>query len=188
MAFGPWMNILREAVARQRKHAPFFAWFDRSPAGKGIAEAGAVRSLLESMRRNERFEYSHVQATGEEWPDCEAHNASGLLVAFEVTELVDASALSHAKDARPWSDDEFVSGLESLLSQKDQRSFHGGRYAEVVLVIHTDEFYLDAGRASALLTGRRFALRHRNLTRAFLLFSYSPLAGVCPYIELELAA
>ena len=25
-------------MARQRKHAPFFAWFDRSPAGKGIAE------------------------------------------------------------------------------------------------------------------------------------------------------
>ena len=188
MTLGAWMNILREAVARQRKHAPFFAWFDRSPAGKGIAEAGAVRSLLESMRRNERFEYSHVQATGEEWPDCEAHNASGLLVAFEVTELVDSSALSRAKDARPWFDDELVLGLESLLSQKDQRSFHGGRYAEIALLIHTDEFYLDAGRGSALLTGRRFALRHRNLTRAVLLFSYSPQLGVCPYIEVELAA
>src|SRR5947209_14579324 len=106
MAFGAWMNILREAVARQRKHAPFFAWFDRSPAGKGIAEAGAVRSLLESMQRSGRFEYSQVQATGKDWPDCEAHNASGWLVAFEVTELVDSKALSRARQARPWSDDE----------------------------------------------------------------------------------
>ena len=140
------------------------------------------------MQRSGRFEYSQVQATGKDWPDCEAHNASGWLVAFEVTELVDSKALSRARQARPWSDDELVSGLESLLSQKDQRSFHGGRYAEVVLLIHTDELYLDAGRAGALLTGRRFALRHRNLTRAVLLFSYSPQLGVCPYIEVELAA
>src|SRR5207245_9024953 len=109
------MNILREAVARQRKHAPFFAWFDRSPAGKGIAEGGAVRSLLESMQRNGRFEYSHVQATGEEWPDCEAHNASGLLVAFEGTELVDSRALSRAKDGRPCVEGRLVLGVDSRL-------------------------------------------------------------------------
>src|SRR5205807_9282359 len=104
MAFGAWMNILREAVARQRKHAPFFAWFDRSPTGKGIAEGGAVRSLLESMQRKGRFEYSHVQATGEERPGCEAHHASGLRVAVEVSELVDSRALSRVEDGGPWFD------------------------------------------------------------------------------------
>ena len=60
-------------------------------------------------------------------------------------------------------------------------------YAEVVLVIHTDEFYIVPSRVTELISDHVFSLQHRNLTRAFLLFSYSPEIGRCPYIQLRLA-
>jgi hypothetical protein len=43
------LEQLRAQAKQPRKHAPFFARRDRSAAGKGIAEAGVVGSLLEGM-------------------------------------------------------------------------------------------------------------------------------------------
>jgi len=88
MASDGWMEILREAIKRQRIHAPFFSWFDRSPSGKAVAEKGIVESLLESMEATGRAEYFGPRATGRDWPDCEANKSAGKTVAFEVTELV----------------------------------------------------------------------------------------------------
>ena len=187
MASDGWMDILREAIKRQRRHAPFFSWFDRSPSGKAVAEKGVVESLLESMNATGRAEYFAPRATGRDWPDCEAKNAAGKSAAFEVTEFVDAAALSHKTEPRQWSHDEIVARLAAILEHKDQRGFGAG-YDETVLLIHTDEFYLDATKLETLLSAQRFLLRHRNVTRAFLLFGYSPQLGRCPYIELQLAA
>ena len=186
MTWDGWMGILREAIKRQRRHAPFFSWFDRSPSGKAVAEKGAVESLLESMNATGRAEYFGPRATGRDWPDCEAKNAAGETIAFEVTELVEAAALSRKRQPREWSHDEIISRLAAVLEQKDQRGFGAG-YAETVLLIHTDEFYLDPSQIETLLSAQRFPLRHRNLTRAFLLFGYSPQLVRCPYVEVQLA-
>ena len=187
MASDGWMEILREAIKRQRIHAPFFSWFDRSPSGKAVAEKGIVESLLESMEATGRAEYFGPRATGRDWPDCEANKSAGKTVAFEVTELVDAVALSHKTQPRQWSQDEIVTRLATILEKKDQRGFGAGN-DEMVLLIHTDEFYLDPIHIATHLSTHRFPLRHQNLTRAFLLFGYSPQLGHCPYIELQLAA
>ena len=182
MASGGWMNILREAIERQRRHAPFFSWFDRSPSGKAVAEKGAVESLLDSMNATGHAEYFGPRATGQDWPDCEAKNAAGETIALEVTEFVDETALAHKTQPRQWSHNEILTRLAAILEQKDQRGFGAG-YAETVLLIHADEFYLDPSQIETLLCAQRFPLRHRNLTRAFLLFGYSPQLGWCPYIE-----
>ena len=182
-----WMHLLRNAIKRQRRHAPFFSWFDRSPSGKAIAEKGTLESLLESMEANGRAEYSRPRATGSDWPDCEVTNSAGKAVAVEVTEFVDAAALSHKTEPRQWSDDEILARLAAIIRKKDERGFGAG-YAETVLLVHTDEFYLDPARIEALLSSHGFPLRHRNVTRAFLVFGYSPQLGRCPYIELKLAA
>lgn len=181
------MGILREAIRRRRRHAGFFSWFDRSPGGKALAETGAVGSLLESMAASGQVEYSRPRASSTDWPDCEVDSLEGKVVAFEVTELVDPLALSRRAPSRPWSEQEMVTRLATLLGHKDERSFDGGKYAEVVLLIHTDELYLDPDRAAEFLDKHRFSLKHHNISRAFLLFSYLPQLERCPFLELRLA-
>ncbi len=138
------------------------------------------------MEETGSAEYSKPRATGQ-WPDCEVMNAKGSTVAFEVTEFVDHKALAHGTPDRMWSDDEIANRITGILKKKDQRGF-GSQYAERLLLIHTDEKYLDATRVETLLTTKQFRLRHGNVTRAFFLFSYSPHLQRCPYIELRLTA
>lgn len=147
--------------------------------------AGPIVDRL--AREYARFGSSQPRATGRDWPDCEGKNATGSMIAFEVTELVDAQALSHGSPPRPWSDEGIVARISDILKKKDRRGF-GAPNAERVLVIHTDELYLDPPHVEGFLRGYHFALVHRNVTRAFLLFGYSPRSGRCPYVELQLGA
>jgi len=78
--------------------------------------------------------------------------------------------------------------LQAILGKKDQRSFDGGKYRDVVLLVHTDEFHLDAEALASGLQKEVFAVRHGNLNRAFLLFSYDPKRQLYPFVELRLAA
>ena len=174
---------------------PFRNWPAIAAPLGGIAEekfvsarlsAGTPTSVSSEVQSTGRAEYVGPRATGKDWPDCEAKNAAGKTVAFEVTEFVDAAALSQETQPRQWSQDEIVTRLSAILAKKDQRGFGAG-YAETVLLIHTDEFYLDPTHIETLLRAHCFRLRHRNLTKAFLLFGYSPQLGRCPYIELQLA-
>ena len=132
--------------------------------------------------------YSNLRPSGDRWPDCEAENVDGDRVAIEVTELVDADALRGSAGAQPWSSERVIEGIQQRIAKKDEKAFHGQRYAEVVLVIHTDEFYLIPSSLNQLLADHQFSLPYGNLTRVFLLFGYSPTIGRCPYFKLRLAA
>ena len=182
-----WLARLREEVRRQRRHAPFFSWHDRSAEGKSAAEAGVVQSLFGSMAAAGGCPYSHLRSSGERWPDCEAEDPEGGQVAIEVTELVDSNAFNDSFGAKPWSEERVISQLLERILDKDQKSFHGQQYAEVILIIHTDEFYLSPLEVVDLVGSHEFGLTHGNLDRAFLLFSYLPEIGRCPFTELRLS-
>ena len=178
---------LRKQADDRRKHASFFAWYDRSADGKAIAETGVVRTLLESMTDAREQQYSQPRASGEQWPDCWAISSSGSDTPFEVSELVDASALPAGQD-RPWTADQIRNSLQGIINKKDLRSLSRPGSRNTVLVIHTDEMYLNVPTVTAALADHRFVLHHGSIGRAFLLFSYDPRSQGYPYIELQLAA
>jgi hypothetical protein len=181
------LDHLRRQGEQKRKHAAFFAWYDRSPEGKGVAEAGVVGTLLESMNAAGHSDYTRARASADPWPDCWAQAEDGTLAPFEVTELVNQSALP-AGEAQPWSDTQICTQLQTILSKKDARTHSGRGSRQVVLVIHTDELYLDPANVWRALGDDPLVLPLGNLARAFLLFSYDPKRGGYPFIELRLAA
>jgi hypothetical protein len=176
---------LQRQAAQRRKHATFFTWYDRSADGKAVPETVIVSTLLDAMAEEGVRDYSNARPSVEDWPDCwvDAQNAGKVPV--EVSELVDQAALP-AGTARPWSIQEVRDRLQSIISRKDESTRTGRRSREVVLVITTDEPYLDSGTLTDALEAQPFQIRHANLARAFLLFSYDPKSSRYPFIELRL--
>jgi hypothetical protein len=182
------LEIMREAVARQRPWNNFFWWHDRSAAGKALAECSAVNELITSLKGVGLGSYTHARPSGENWPDCVTSDAEGRLVAVEVTELVDAAVLQRRAPPRPWTPKELRDALQARIDDKEAKAFHGGRYGQVLLLIHTDELFLTPSIAFPALREARFVTIHHNLDRVFLLLSYDPQLGCCPVVELKLIA
>lgn len=180
------LEELKRAIARQRKWSNFFWWYDRSDVGKSIAECRAVADLLKSLALVGEVEYSHPRPSGDRWPDCVVDNSSGHVVAVEVTELVDSETLKGKHPPQPWSHEKLIQEIYARLRDKDAKAFHGEAYAEAIVLIHTDEFYLTPPETIRALRNASFRLRHGNLDRAFLLFSYWPALQCCPVAELTL--
>lgn len=180
------LDELRRAVDKQRPHAGFFAWYDRSPAGKSLAERGIVESLLESMEKAGDHRFEQPLSVQSDWPDCTVRSERGIL-AVEVTELVDPAAVAGKETARVWTPERFLCALQERIFTKDQKSHHGAMYRGVVLVVHTDERDLDPERYLQIALAHSFG-RTKNLTDAYLLFSYHPRWQRCPYARLCLGS
>jgi len=180
-------ELRREASSKQR-HATFFSWHDRSAEGKAIAELGVLQSLLESMEAVGCSEFQTARQSNGPWPDCEAETLDGQIVGFEVTELVDEKARAGKREAAPWDPERIIDLLNKRLAIKDARGTGGSGFRQLITLIHTDEFYLSFQDTVELLSKQEFRLPHGNTTRAFLLFSYMPAYGRCPFVELRLAA
>ena len=177
---------LKAQASQPRKHATFFTWHDRSAQGKGIAEAGIVDDLLTAMQAEGRTEYRSLGASGEQWPDVWLEASDGQRVPCEVTELVDAAALPAAVSRREVVG-ELVERLQIILDRKGMRSLGGELGTQSVLIIHTDEFHLNADNVAATLKNTVFR-KPSTIQRAFLLLSYDPTRGGYRYFELRLAA
>ena len=180
-------NVIRnlEAQAKQkRQHATFFTWHDRSAKGKGVAEAGIVNDLLTAMEAEQRRDYRNLGPSGDQWPDVWLQDSTGRQVPCEVAELVDQAALP-AGDARPEVLAELAERLQEILERKGMRSLGGRSGQQSVLVIHSDEFYLNADNVASVLSTTRFK-KPSTIQRAFLVLSYDPTRGGYRYFELQL--
>jgi hypothetical protein len=180
------IDQLKAQACQKRKHATHFAWHDRSAQGKGIAEAGLVDDLLTAMQDTGHVEYRSLGASGEEWPDVWLKGTSGERVPCEVAELVDAAAMS-AGSSRPEIIAELVERVQAILDRKGRRSLGGASGPRSVLVIHTDEFHLNADNVGDVPAGTVFK-KPGTIQRAFFLLSYDPNRRGYRYFELRLAA
>jgi hypothetical protein len=177
---------LKSQGSQRREHAAFFTWHDRSAQGKGIAEAGIVDDLLSAMQAEGRTEYRSLGASGEQWPDVWLESPGGQQVPCEVTELIDTGALP-AGVSRSDVVTELVDSVQSILDRKGLRSVGGASGTQSVLVIHTDEFYLNADNVADALKEAVFK-KPSTIQRAFFLLSYDPTRGGYRYFDLRLAA
>jgi len=138
------------------------------------------------MQAAGRSEYHSLGASGESWPDVWLQDAEGQRIPCELVELVDATALPD-RVSRPEVLAELIERLQEILDRKGMRSLGGRSGPQSVLVIHTDELYLDADSVAAALNN--IVLKKPvTIHRAFLLISYSPTKGGYRYFDLPLAA
>lgn len=177
---------IKQALAKRRGYADFFAWDD-----KQVAEHGVVGTFFEvaSAEPGAPFRNMMSRPAGRDPPDCEALDAQGRRLGIEVTELVDERAIQQSRHdprfwAATWDAGKLIQMLEERLRAKDRpATVHGGPYDEYWLVVHCDEALLSIANVREWLAGHVFA-RPMLLTRAYLLLSYDPSVQTYPYVRL----
>jgi hypothetical protein len=172
----------------KRDYAAYWDWPD-----KNVKERGIMRAFLRSREGLGLSSYREVTAFKPDPPDFVARAKNDLLTAIELTELVSERAIkrnietSKAEDTayRDWTTDQVFAALKQLLINKDAKRLNGGPYDEVQLLIHTDEPVISPGVYIPYLQSQSFPLL-KQITKAFLLFSYDPSTAGCPLVALRL--
>jgi len=161
-------------MKKARKYASFFEWHD-----KPTKEFGIVEELLQSLSVD-GFTLRDPRIYEQDPPDCVCVDGTEQLVAVEVVELISQEAIERNEKGEEvyfwWKPSDICIEVGKLLARKDAKSFNGGPYAEVAVLIHTDEPALTADAAREALEGVDFG-PFNQLTRAFLMFSYMPGKG-----------
>jgi hypothetical protein len=183
-------NFAQLVLANQREWNSFWFWRD-----KPVGEHGIARDILEEAG----VHVDGLESLDQDPPDCEA-TLDGQFSGIEVTELVHRPTLERSIKAvrqrsrgeepqKPeayfhWDRDDLIEALQKLLAVKNSAKLKRS-YERYVLVIHTDEFFLDSDRVEMFLKGASF---NTNLiTHAFLGLSYELGKGY-PVFPLELVS
>jgi hypothetical protein len=181
---------IRAARVKARGYADFFGW----ATDRELEEWGVVSSLSESLQTDNALFFSNLKRRGRsnDPPDCEAQTGNGERIAIEVTELVDGQAIQAFKEGRvydweEWTKEKFHSVLTDRISKKDKcfpklkESPYIGGY---IVVVHTDEPELSRTVVEGFLAELMLE-KPKHIDRAFLILSYDPAIGHCPYFELN---
>jgi hypothetical protein len=172
-------------IKRQRKYANFFEW-----PHKNTKELGIVKCLIESLEKEGCHSYSDLQSNTPDPPDCVAKDKSGRLVGIEVSELVDLKTVNDAQHnkafPRYWDKEEVANGIQSIIFKKGQKKIHGGPYSSTILIIFTDETFIDPNDLIPYLKEFKFQ-KIVQFDDIYLLFSYDPRIHRYPYLKLKTA-
>lgn len=183
-------NFEQLVLDNMREWNSFWFWRD-----KPVGERGIARDLLEEAG----VQVDGLESLDHDPPDCEA-TLDGQFSGIEVTELVHRPTLERSIKAQRqrlrgevpqkpeayfvWDRDNLIEALQKMLDVKNSKVPRRS-YERYVLVIHTDEFFLDSGNVERFLKGASF---NTNLiTHAFLGLAYEPGKGY-PVFSLELGA
>ena len=162
-----------------KTYANFFEWPDKQ--GK---ELGVVEKLLEALDVG----WHSPQVQVPDPPDCVCLNAAGERIGVEVAEVVCPEAAARTARGegvvRLWAPGEVTEHVRTLLSKKDTRNYVGGPYSSLVACLFTDEFDLIFEEVRAELANVQFGPM-RQLTGAYMLFSYDGHTGRYPVLELN---
>jgi len=135
--------------------------------------------------------YSDPKSCNDQWPDVIVKTHQSVEVAVEVTELVDEISVKENQKGNGifciWTPEQVYLEIERILTKKNLKSSHGGKYASVALVIHTDEHVIEPEKYIPLLKVRQFD-RPVNIDETYLLFSYDPRTKTYPYVRLTWTA
>lgn len=182
------IDRIREFIKVQRQYSSFFEWYRRE---KSIKEVGVIDSLLESISTQRAPTYKNLRTSEKDPPDFLADTIYGGVAGFEIRELVDKAAIEQNEkgidDYRDWTNDEVVHELQQIIDDKDSKTFIGGPYEKLILVIPTDEPVLSYRQLKPILDDHKFN-QTKQLHEAYLLFSYDAEIKGHPYIRLKIAA
>lgn len=182
-------RLIRKARQKSRGYASFFGWsIDRDQEELGVAKA-----LAESLQLDGKlfFHDLNLRGRGNDPPDLEALAHSGERIAFELTELVDGAAIQAYKagqvhDWATWDSKKFIDTVSSLLTKKAKRfsKLKGSPYpGGYVIIVFTDEPELTINTVGGYLKDHIFS-NIPDVAHCFLVLSYDPAVGRCPYFIL----
>lgn len=183
-----WAELAELARNNTRPHAGHFSW----ETNREFAEWGVLSEFCEALDRHgvRLFASTRHRGQNNDPPDCEATGFHGELLGIEITELVDPDSAAAARAEKPydWKDwrADLVPTLQSIIEKKDTPTqLKGGPYAGYILIIHTDEPWLEIDRIQTSLRGHVFAPTCL-ITQAYLLISYDPFRKEYPLFDLRL--
>jgi hypothetical protein len=183
-----WEELAEDWAANHRPHAGHFSWeTDRS-----VAEAGVLQEFEEALALDGQkfFSQARHRGPGNDPPDCEADDIAGERIGIEITELVDPASAAAARagqayDWKNWRRD-LIPTLDRILRKKDATVvLKDPPYSEYVLLIHTDEPWIELDHTRRSLADHVFPATSL-ITRAYLLISYEPLEKGYPCIRLNI--
>lgn len=167
-----------------KSYASFFEWSDRKRA-----ELGVVEKLTSALAASGDRIFSLPDSYESDPPDCISTNEKGLQVAFEVTEIVcPLAAKENAKGNlvyRNWKSGELYEHVAQQLNAKDNKSFHGGPYDEIIICLFTDEPLLNIERVNSELKESTFG-PFTQITSAYIVISYDPSTKSYPVHKLHM--
>ena len=165
-----------------KTYASFFEGHD-----KGEKELGVVEELIVALNRGEALGLHSPKEFSPDPPDCVCLDASDRPVAIEVAEVVCRTTICLNAQGhsvyRNWRPGELRDEVGRVLTAKDGKTLHGGPYHAVIACLFTDEPALTLPQATAELDGRAFG-PFKQLTNAYLLFSYDPGSRIYPLVRL----
>jgi hypothetical protein len=177
---------LVEIAAKVRPYASFFEWPDKEQK-----ELGVVEELIESLNVRAGRQLGNLRPQRPDPPDCICEDADGQAIGVEVSEIVCGIAASKnargQKVYRVWQPGELTDTIRTRLEEKDKKTFHGGPYASIIVCLFTAEPALARDTAAEELHPKSFG-PFRQISAAYLLFSYDPGSKSYPLIRLRLAA
>jgi hypothetical protein len=183
---------ISEIIAKNvRPWNSFWSWKDK-PSG----EAGAARQILAAAGIECR---DLISRGNEDPPDCEA-TIDGCPTGIEVTELVHQPTLERSLKALKqrasgkepskeeayfvWERSDLLCDLQDRIDKKDQAKLKGGPYKRYILIILTNEMFLETEKVEQWLAGSTF--QAKNVTDVLLGLSYDPHRGSYPVFSLRL--
>ena len=150
-------------------------------------ELGVAEDFVVALNAESGLGLSNLQLQRPDPPDLTCISALGEPVAIEVSEVVCEKAVRRTAKGegvlRVWSPGDLTSSVAARLRRKDEKTFHGGPFAHIFVCLFTDEPMLTFESARAELATARFG-PFKQLTGAFLLFSYQPSTQSYPVIRL----
>jgi hypothetical protein len=173
---------LRKALKLKSRNAGRDYWYWKD---KPLMELGAVRDILVAAG----CKVEELTSRTDDPPDCEAL-IDGQRCGIEATELVHEKALALTLRTKQellyvWDKDSLRQELQARIIRKDRPDkVKGGPYQRYILVIFTDEFFLDRSAVEHYLDGASF--RVKFISDVFLGLSYDPKIGRCPVLKLSL--
>lgn len=183
-----WTRLGEEIAVNHRPHAGHFSW----ETDRRVAEWGVLKEFAEALSVHGCLFFSQAQhrGGGNDPPDCEAIAESGARIGIEITELVDPESAAAARGGNPydWKDwrAELVPALDRILRKKDTPAVVKDLpYSEYVLVIHTDEPWIEIEHTRHVLSTHVFPATSL-ITRAYFLISYDPFEKRYPCIRLNI--
>ena len=182
------MGSSRNAASPRRKKRRYASYFDWHI--KGRKELGVLEELIRSMEIEGPSSYHSPRIQDPDPPDCSALDAQGALVGFEIAELVSEDAVRRTEQGETlvsdWTPHMVALALNSILLEKDGKSFVGGPYARIAVLVHTDEYLIAYDEVRPYVEGRSFG-PFKTIDEAYLLLSYNPYYQRCPFLRLDVS-
>lgn len=182
-----WAELAEEIKKAKRPHAGHFSW----ETDKSIAEKGVLGQFVDELKADgcDFFNDWRHRSAGNDPPDCEAALYTGGRAGIEITELVHqaSAAAARAGKSPDWHDwrEELIPKLSKMIQKKDGAVIKGGPYTEYILLIHSDEPWLEIDRIRLDVSKHVFSAPNL-ITRAYFFMSYAPSTGRYPYFRLSI--